>query len=121
MRRIVLIMVIVGILFAACDNDTENENDANGSSLNGTIWKGSVVKGGGTGEFTLTFGATTVAITNNGEGKDKFDAPSNSYSVTGNSITLHVIQDEYILKGTISGNTMTFPEAAEFPASFSKQ
>lgn len=112
MRNLKFVLVaLLATVFCACSSDDDN-NDSN--VLKGTTWE-SVEEWDGTvyAKWVLKFQSSTFDLNFSGDededGKfDKFETLSGSYKIDGSNVS--VSADGLTMKGTISGNTIHFPE-----------
>ena len=112
MRNFKFVLVaLLATVFCACSSDDDN-NDSN--VLEGTTWE-STEEWDGTvyAKWVLKFQSSTFDLNFSGDededGKfDRFEKTSGSYKIDGSNVS--VSADGLTMKGTISGNTIHFPE-----------
>lgn len=112
MKRIsFLLVVIMATMFSACSSDDDNNSS---NVLEGTTWE-STEEWNGTvyAKWVLKFQSSTFDLNFSGDededGKfDRFEKTSGSYKIDGNNVS--VLANGVTMTGTISGNTIYFPE-----------
>jgi len=100
---ILVMVLVIGMTVAGCDNSTNPSDDRN-DALDRTTWNGSLIDEGETMNYVLTFNSPnfTMAITTGGQ----TDTLNGTYTISGNSVTL--IGMEFTTIGTLSGNYLDF-------------